>query len=77
MIYLLSHRKLIILLNYDFLSLKHLNSLKNLLIIVMIRTMSQIAANYGVVAKFSEAGCGDCSVGVCFESKIAKKVIDE
>jgi mevalonate kinase len=39
--------------------------------------MSQIAANYGAVAKFSEAGGGDCSVGVCFESKIAKKVIYE
>jgi phosphomevalonate kinase len=41
------------------------------------RVMSQIASKHGAVAKFSGAGGGDCSVGVCFDKDVAKSVISE
>ncbi|MHA1968442.1 MAG: mevalonate kinase family protein [Candidatus Hodarchaeales archaeon] len=41
------------------------------------RVMSQIAAKYEAVAKFSGAGGGDCSVGVCFDKNKAKSVLAE
>ncbi|MFX1250071.1 MAG: phosphomevalonate kinase [Promethearchaeota archaeon] len=39
--------------------------------------MSDIAAEYGAVAKFSGAGGGDCSIGVCFDKITAKKILEE
>ncbi|UCE13206.1 MAG: hypothetical protein JSV04_13590, partial [Candidatus Heimdallarchaeota archaeon] len=41
------------------------------------QTMSNIAAKYGAVAKFSGAGGGDCSVGVCFDKNKATRIITE
>ncbi|MFW9991687.1 MAG: phosphomevalonate kinase [Candidatus Odinarchaeota archaeon] len=39
--------------------------------------MSDIAAKHGGVAKFSGAGGGDCSVGVCFDKDKARKILEE
>ena len=39
--------------------------------------MSKIAGKYGGVAKFSGAGGGDCSIGVCFHHEIKNSVINE
>ncbi len=36
--------------------------------------MSEIAARFGAVAKFSGAGGGDCSIAVCFDKKTAEKI---
>ncbi|MFX0124939.1 MAG: phosphomevalonate kinase [Candidatus Hodarchaeota archaeon] len=41
------------------------------------RIMSKIAGKYGGVAKFSGAGGGDCSIGVCFHNEIKKAVVNE
>jgi phosphomevalonate kinase len=39
--------------------------------------MSHTASKYGAVAKFSGAGGGDCSIGICFSETIASLVIEE
>jgi phosphomevalonate kinase len=39
--------------------------------------MSQVASKYGAVAKFSGAGGGDCSIGVCFNQQDAQLVVEE
>ncbi len=39
--------------------------------------MSHTASKYGAVAKFSGAGGGDCSVGVCFNELDAAIIIEE
>ena len=39
--------------------------------------MGQIAAKHGAIAKFSGAGGEDCSVGICFDQKIAESVLAE
>ncbi|MHA2053875.1 MAG: phosphomevalonate kinase [Candidatus Hodarchaeales archaeon] len=39
--------------------------------------MSEVASKYGAVAKFSGAGGGDCSIGVCFNPQDAQLVINE
>ncbi len=39
--------------------------------------MSKIAGKYGGVAKFSGAGGGDCSIGVCFRKEIKNAVVNE
>jgi phosphomevalonate kinase len=41
------------------------------------QVMSHTASKYGAVAKFSGAGGGDCSVGVCFNDTDAKLIIEE
>ena len=41
------------------------------------RKMSEIASRLGAAAKFSGAGGGDCSVGICFDSGIKEKVTNE
>jgi phosphomevalonate kinase len=41
------------------------------------RIMSKIAGKYGGVAKFSGAGGGDCSIGVCFHDEIKNVVVNE
>lgn len=41
------------------------------------RIMSKIAGKYGDVAKFSGAGGGDCSIGVCFHNEIKNTVVNE
>lgn len=40
------------------------------------RLMSNIAARFGGVAKFSGAGGGDCAIGVCFSEEKGKKIIE-
>lgn len=39
--------------------------------------MSKVAGKYGAVAKFSGAGGGDCSIGVCFHEEIKHAVLNE
>jgi phosphomevalonate kinase len=39
--------------------------------------MSQVASKHGAVAKFSGAGGGDCSIGVCFNQQNAQLVMKE
>jgi phosphomevalonate kinase len=39
--------------------------------------MSHTASKYGAVAKFSGAGGGDCSVGVCFNESDAAIIVNE
>jgi len=39
--------------------------------------MSQAASKYGAVAKFSGAGGGDCSIGICFSDITANLVVKE
>ena len=41
------------------------------------RVMSQIADKNGAVAKFSGAGGGDCSIGVCFDNRTMETVLNE
>jgi phosphomevalonate kinase len=40
-------------------------------------TMSKIAGKYGGVAKFSGAGGGDCSIGVCFRKEVKNAIVNE
>ena len=39
--------------------------------------MNEIAAKHGAACKFSGAGGGDCSIGVCFDDQVAEKVKEE
>ena len=41
------------------------------------QVMSNIASKYGAVAKFSGAGGGDCSVGICFNESDANLILHE
>ena len=39
--------------------------------------MSHTASKYGAVAKFSGAGGGDCSIGICFSESTADLIMKE
>lgn len=39
--------------------------------------MREIALKHGAACKFSGAGGGDCSIGVCFSNEVAEKVKEE